>query len=941
MKKLIIASILFLNICNAVTQTGTCSATSTASVTLVSHTGPSNLALGFKKATCSGTANGEISCTVTGGTPTYQYRWSNSNAASAPNQTSPILSNLPVATYTVTVTDVNGCTKTNTLTMQQCALLTTTSGIVSTPKRWDVDNITVMASSTLTLNNLDLYFLNPTSNITVPPLCTLLLNNCTLHGCEEMYQGIINTGGMVTIIDCAIEGATAAISVTNNGKFTITGTIFNNNALSLSASNTDLSTCTLSNCTFDYDNAPSFSEQLPFYHIYLDNVTNANIGSWVPNKKNIYKHAWMGIYSKNSDLTVFNSEFRDIGYYNFEQPNLIIKYGDGIYAYNTSAAQKSITVDQNGTPDACSFINITNGVTVKGFHETTIENNHFDLCKSGVFMYNHQIANVNINANRFDNCYDGIFISRINDAIYQINDNLFNMTNTTTPKAYNAINFGNRAISLLQVKGNAKATIRGNKMNNTREGIYCINIKGATLGEVNIGELNADPNIFSNEYYNSIPQADLHTIGVCYGYNFLNCDNVNLFGNRAIWMDNKPTVAEQDLLRGISLMDSKQMILIQNKTEKLGTGIRYWGDCTMGQLKCNTMTSCYQSVYLDPVGGNTKISDQGDLTGTIKSWGNKWVNVQHTSGFRVDGDKAPFTPIVWTYNTNDPPEQWLLSSQVKPFLISTQSCTATITDCVPPNIAPDDDALRAQLYGAAVGDSSIYNNIDAEFLYQDKTAYFVSALNDSGILYQGNNNDAMFIAEFDSLKNENIGKVQIAKKALANNDYTLMQTKLAALVNPNAIDFNLKSTINYYANYVAKDSIADSTTIENNRSIAYLHPFLGGEGVYYSRAIFDIEHEDQMPQLRKWKPNNNTAIVKHNIEIYPNPSDGNFTIVLKGYNNPQINIFDCYGKLTIKQTLKENESMVELNDYSSGLYYVQVMENGVQVYSSKLIITKK
>jgi PKD repeat protein len=54
--------------------------------------------------TCSG-ANGEISISAYGGTPGYTYSWSN-------NQTGASINGLTAGTYTVTVTDTNGCIKT-------------------------------------------------------------------------------------------------------------------------------------------------------------------------------------------------------------------------------------------------------------------------------------------------------------------------------------------------------------------------------------------------------------------------------------------------------------------------------------------------------------------------------------------------------------------------------------------------------------------------------------------------------------------------------------------------------------------------------------------------------------------------------------------------------------------------------------------------------------
>ncbi|NDF71331.1 MAG: adhesin, partial [Betaproteobacteria bacterium] len=61
---------------------------------------------------CSGNNTGSINLTVTGGTPVYTYAWSNNTTQEDPQ-------NLAAGSYTVTVTDANGCTATATTTITQ------------------------------------------------------------------------------------------------------------------------------------------------------------------------------------------------------------------------------------------------------------------------------------------------------------------------------------------------------------------------------------------------------------------------------------------------------------------------------------------------------------------------------------------------------------------------------------------------------------------------------------------------------------------------------------------------------------------------------------------------------------------------------------------------------------------------------------------------------
>lgn len=88
----------------------------TASVTLANPPAISASASGTDPL-CNASNSGSINLTVGGGATPYAFQWSNGATSQNP-------ANLPAGTYTVTVTDANGCTQTTSVTLGQPPQLT-------------------------------------------------------------------------------------------------------------------------------------------------------------------------------------------------------------------------------------------------------------------------------------------------------------------------------------------------------------------------------------------------------------------------------------------------------------------------------------------------------------------------------------------------------------------------------------------------------------------------------------------------------------------------------------------------------------------------------------------------------------------------------------------------------------------------------------------------
>ena len=99
---------------------GACVVLKTAQVTI---TQPTQLTATLQKTNplCNGDQNGSIAVTPAGGTMPYAYSW-NTN----PVQIAPTATNLGAGTYTVVVTDANGCSVSKTTTLTEPAILAST-----------------------------------------------------------------------------------------------------------------------------------------------------------------------------------------------------------------------------------------------------------------------------------------------------------------------------------------------------------------------------------------------------------------------------------------------------------------------------------------------------------------------------------------------------------------------------------------------------------------------------------------------------------------------------------------------------------------------------------------------------------------------------------------------------------------------------------------------
>jgi len=123
------------------------------------------------------------------------------------------------------------------------------------------------------------------------------------------------------------------------------------------------------------------------------------------------------------------------------------------------------------------------------------------------------------------------------------------------------------------------------------------------------------------------------------------------------------------------------------------------------------------------------------------------------------------------------------------------------------------------------------------------------------------------------------------------------------------------------------------------------------DNLYIGGGIWTID-SDSMNYVAKWTGGNYVdtcgnmtgvnEIVneKNNINVYPNPSDGAFTIrqPADGTLQPSIYIYNNLGKLVYKkEKVTQGSEQIDLSAYSKGIYFIK-MQDGEKSYSKKMIL---
>ncbi|MEO8146886.1 MAG: NosD domain-containing protein [Bacteroidia bacterium] len=910
-----------------------CSVSGGATVTEPANT----LSVSISKTLIGSCAGGELCASATG-TLVNNYAWSSGETIACINPAAP-------ADYTVTVTDVNGCTAStsydfNGMDPACCGnyeynfdnipdntlgSYNISSTVTISPANINVnDNISITSGATLTLTGCSLA-IAPYIQIYVCETCTLTIEDSYLSSCTGMWTGIVNDG-VVNITnsetDDAIFMLTCDRSVAPGCEFTITNSTFDRNYNNIMMANGDFSG---SSCTGSVFQCTSYLKDVNLgwqlrtnRHFDLTNVTGFDLDG--TSALNNIKDADFGIYGDNSSFTCENNYFYHIDF--------LSGGSSAVISCVNAASLQTFSATENHVEN-CNY-----GMIIESDYDCIIDNNKFTSTGMAALVATVNADNLGITYNSFANCIYGV-------ELYQVSESTScDISYNTFKGEFNALGvpYNIAAISIYQSDENTlPLLISRNNIKNYQWSIYAVNVHSSA--DVGYGAFIS---------YNTISYTfDKDHLGNnnYYGITAESCDNFSIDNNTIDWVTGPAdpyhwsasnTTGSHENLWGIVTEGTTNTAIHANIFNRNGTAIYLLGSCINNYLTCNEMTKSYPGVFAESV---TSIPPQGT---TSISYKNRWYgDFSPTGYFKVDGDNT--SPFNWYYSgtysaANDEcpkPENTAVIYAIQTTGISQAGLCDDIQEF------RVDSTYQDELLSKIANDTAQYAYDADENRYTNAEKGFKMMKENEALI-----NTAAKEQFVQQTEQENMGLLAAVNDSISAGDLSSAETINDAVVDTNLIESNKRAVnsivITGLQNGVVTLAGSDSATLLN---IATQDPVTGGEAVYRARAMLRLRIVDQRigSQARKSSPGKEETKQQSEIVIYPIPSTG--LVYIKANENTlltEIKLCDLTGRLLLTKYIQNKPGVykLNLNDFAAGAYTLRIKDVTNIIVVKQLILAK-
>jgi len=152
-------------------------------------------------------------------------------------------------------------------------------------------------------------------------------------------------------------------------------------------------------------------------------------------------------------------------------------------------------------------------------------------------------------------------------------------------------------------------------------------------------------------------------------------------------------------------------------------------------------------------------------------------------------------------------------------------------------------------------------------------------------------------------------------------------------------------TVSFWVNgeFIQEETI--DGTIQSGQ--LYVHEFsnMGAFGTGDHTVIAHINYEadqnigdDYIELVASNTVSNNDKYITSGIEVFPNPSSGNFTInILDDVEQEKLEIYNATGQLIIERVLKSKSQEIRLEQ--AGMYTLKITDNRNRIFTQRIIVT--
>jgi hypothetical protein len=497
---------------------------------------------------------------------------------------------------------------------------------------------------------------------------------------------------------------------------------------------------------------------------------------------------------------------------------------------------------------------------------------------------------------------------------------------------YDKITSGIRVINTLPMPYR-RITITHNFIKEPMRGIELLNVSASAIP-------SQQTVVASNEIL-----LDGQTKSARYGIKLDNCNQIHVACNNITRKGNTPG-ADKLKIRGIEINQTKNALVSNNTTKKLGLGIKGAGYLGNTQFQCNKSYTNHNGFYFerDYASALTDIDDQVSvINGVNIPNDNQWFG---SIGFDIDA-AAGFVQIPlkeWHYRAwSGHPEFYPgMSAVVQSQILRISAGNPPQTSCINCNPllpgGPIQKPTKKKIQDIA-SEANNYSELDIPFRHFEKQfAYKALSIDSTG-----------YFSEFynfrDMLTGSNIGRYDEIDSLIDNGDIANARQINGSISPTNDLEEYRKWINNVYFDYIDSQHEIPQSIVDDLIMLASSSAYVYGDAVFIARAIVDYMEPLMNPKSMEWAEIIDDTQEAISVRVFPNPANDIINVEFDGIDDYfviSVSITNPLGVRVYEKSFTVNSGVygLDVSPLKPGLYLFNVIsdDSGESISKGRIVI---